>query len=237
MRVPGAVEHPDPAGAVRRHGGRAAPRAGHTGPCCRNAWSTDGHAIGRAAGERRAGGGSVFARHLAAEYRIGSQLGDRSPLQRTPSDEDGEDGSPDHVRSSPRKGRPCRIRCASAGAGCSETAPVAGKGRQVAAIILDNSPARRGSVPSGSPSPTSCWRTRDATGALIGRAARSDVIPLGNFRQGAEDTRFRRGASCSRPTPRCARRPARGSPRGWSRSSSGWRAHWTKRTATPSTGR
>ena len=31
------------------------------------------------------------------------------------------------------------------------------------------------------------------------------------------------------------RRPARAVPRGWSRSSSDWQAHWTRRTATAST--
>ena len=135
-------------------------------------------------------------------------------------------------RSSPRKGRPCRIRCASAGAGCWATAPAAARdGRSPRSSSTTACAA--GSVPSGCRSPTSCWRTRAATGPRwAGWRATSSRSATSGRGWRSRSTR----ASCSRPTPRCARRPARGSPRGWSRSSNGSPARSTRRTVTPSTG-
>ena len=86
--------------------------------------------------------------------------------------------------SSPPRARPCRSRCASAGAGCWATAPAA---------------ARAGRSPPSS-STTACAAGRRPSGCrqsdkLLEDARRdwtalggleSDVIPLGNFRQGME---------------------------------------------------
>ena len=133
--------------------------------------------------------------------------------------------------SSPRKARPCRSRCASAGAGCWATAPDAARaGRSPPSSSTTG--CADGRKRSGSRSPTSCWRTRGATGphwagwratssrsATSGRAWRYPSTP----------------ASCSRPTPRCARRPARVVPRGWIRLWDGSPVRSTRRTATPST--
>ena len=87
--------------------------------------------------------------------------------------------------SSPRKARRCRSRCVSAGAGCWATAPAAARAGR-SPPLSSTTACAAGKKRSGSRSPTSCWRTQAPRldGALGG--LESDVIPLGNFRQGME---------------------------------------------------
>ena len=217
---------PDAAGPVRRHGRRAASRCRNTARCCRSASSPTAC--------------SPTPSWRASCWRA-------RPIRGTwpPNTASAPSGRPSTAASStmtgtrkrsippssPRKARPCRSRCASAGAGCWATAPAAARAAR-SPPSSSTTGCAAGRRRSGSRSPTSCWRTRAATGprsagwratssrsATSARGWRSPSTP----------------ASCSRPTPRCARRPGRGSPRGWSRSSSGSRARSTRRTATAST--
>ena len=134
-------------------------------------------------------------------------------------------------RSSPQTARPCPARYASAGAGCSATAPAAARDARSPPSSSTTGCAAV-SAPSGSPSPTSCWKTRAATGAhWAGWRAMSSPWAISGRGWRYPSTR----ASCLPPTPRCARRPARGSPRGSTRSCSGSPARWMRTTAMHST--
>ena len=108
-----------------------------------------------------------------------------------------------------------------------------GKGRQVAAIILDNRLRGRKRALWLSQSDKLLEDARRDWCALGG--LESDVIPLGNFRQGMEipldeSILFATYATLRSPT-------GRESPRGSTRSSNGWPARSTRTTATPSTAR
>ena len=172
--------------------------------------------------------GEAHARHLAAEYRIGSQW---ETVHRRKLDDDGNEEEVDTslvTQEGETLSEPVRFRrgwMLGDGTGC-------GKGRQVAAIILDNRLRGRKKALWLSQSDKLLEDARRDWTALGG--LESDVIPLGNFRQGMEIP-LDAGILCSPPTPRCARRPAREGPRGWSRSSSGWRGRWTRRSVTTST--
>ena len=84
----------------------------------------------------------------------------------------------------PPRTKCCPSRSASGGAGCWATAPAAARaGRSPPSFSTGGCGVRSGHF--GSRSPTSCWRTRAATGApSAGRE--EDVIPLGKVRQGAD---------------------------------------------------
>ena len=84
----------------------------------------------------------------------------------------------------PPRTKCCPSRSASGAAGCWATALAAARaGRSPPSFSTSGCGARSGR--SGSRSPTSCWRTRAATGAAIG-GREDDVIPLGKVRQGAD---------------------------------------------------
>ena len=171
--------------------------------------------------------GEAHSRHLGAWFHIGSGW---ETVQRCPEDDQESIEVPFHTSDGEALSGPVRFRrgwMLGDGTGC-------GKGRQVAAIILDNRLRGRKRALWLSQSDKLLEDARRDWTALGG--LESDVIPLGNFRQGMPRSRFRR-ASCLPPTPRCARRPARGSPRGSTRSWSGSPAPSTRRTATPSTAR
>ena len=93
-----------------------------------------------------------------------------------------------------------------------------GKGRQVAAVILDNRLKGRTRSLWLSQSDKLLEDARRDWAALGG--SEDDVIPLGKFRQGAEIP-HESGISCSPPTRRCARRPGKAAPRASTRSSAG----------------
>ena len=153
----------------------------HTGRCCPNAWSTDG-LLSDAQLESIVLAGEAHARHLAADYRIGAGW---ETVQRCPEEEDGDgdDGSPDptdvtddgEVLSAPVRFR--RGWMLGDGTG-------AGKGRQVAAIVLDHWLRGRKRALWLSQSDKLVEDARRDWCALGGRE--DDVIALGRFRQGAE---------------------------------------------------
>ena len=123
--------------------------------------------------------GEAHSRHLAAEYRIGSQW---ETVHRCPKD--GEDGEEVDTSLVTQEGEtlsePVRFRrgwMLGDGTGC-------GKGRQVAAIILDNRLRGRKRALWLSQSDKLLEDARRDWTALGG--LESDVIPLGNFRQGME---------------------------------------------------
>ena len=125
--------------------------------------------------------GEAHSRHLAAEYRIGSQW---ETVHRCPKD--GEDGDEEEVDTSlvTQEGEtlsePVRFRrgwMLGDGTGC-------GKGREVAGIILDNRLRGRKKALWLSQSDKLVEDARRDWTALGG--LESDVIPLGNFRQGME---------------------------------------------------
>ena len=107
----------------------------------------------------------------------------------------------------------------------------AGKGRQVAAIMLDHWLRGRRRALWLSQSDQLVEDARRDWCALGGRE--DDVIALGRFRQGAE---IPMAEGILFATYATLRSPARqGRPRAWTRSSPGLPAHWTRMTGMPST--
>ena len=225
----------DAAGAIRRHGGRVASGAG-LAPTAARAGGDGRTAVRRPARERRAGGGKPIP--AISPRSTGSAPSGRpsTAARQTARACPGLDPGTAMTRKSDTSlvtqegetlSEPVRFRrgwMLGDGTGC-------GKGREVAGSSSTTACAD-GRRPSGSRSPTSCWRTRAATGRRsAGWKAMSS--PWATSARGWRSPSTR--ASCSRPTPRCARRPARASPRASTRSSNGSRGRSTRRTATPST--
>ena len=175
--VPGAVEHPTP--LVQSAAMAAVP---HPLPAWRPMLPekviTDG-LLSDAQLESVVLAGEAHSRHLSAEYRIGSQW---ETVHRCNDDSDeGEEIDTSFVTAEGETlSEPVRFRrgwMLGDGTGC-------GKGRQVAAIILDHRLRGRKRALWLSQSDKLLEDARRDWTALGG--IESDVIPLGNFRQGME---------------------------------------------------
>ncbi len=176
VRVPGAVAHPTP--LVQSAAMAAVP---HPAPAYRPMLPervvTDG-LLSDAQLESVVLAGEAHSPHLAARYRIGSQW---ETVHRCPEDSEDEEVDTSFVTSDGETlSEPVRFRrgwMLGDGTGC-------GKGRQVAAIILDNRLRGRKRALWLSQSDKLLEDARRDWTALGG--LESDVIPLCNFRQGME---------------------------------------------------
>ena len=187
--------------------------------------------------------GQAHGHHLSALYRIGESW---ETVARVADNEDdnGDDGdsvpetaniadatctslepNPDATGDGEALSAPVRFRrgwMLGDGTGC-------GKGRQVAAIILDHwlrGRRRR----CGCPPPTSCSRTRAATGPRSA-ARRPTSFPWASSAKGPKF--LKRPGSCLPPMQPCARLPVRESARALNRSWAGSRTGWMKTPAMP----
>ena len=172
----------DAARAVGRHGRGASPGAVLPPDAARTRGHADG-LLSDAQLESVVLAGEAHARHLAADYRIGSGW---ETVQRCndPGTSPGQDGEPVDSDSVTGDGEvlsaPVRFRRGwMLGDGTG-----AGKGRQVAAIVLDHWLRGRRRALWLSQSDKLVEDARRDWTALGGRD--DDVIPLGKFRQGAE---------------------------------------------------
>ena len=187
VRVPGAAEHPTP---LVQSAAMAA--VSHPAPAWRPLLPervvTDG-LLSDAQLESVVLAGEAHSRHLSAQYRIGSQWetvhrcpADGESLPRTGSG-DGNDEEIDTslvTQEGETLSEPVRFRrgwMLGDGTGC-------GKGREVAGVILDNRLRGRKKALWLSQSDKLLEDARRDWTALGG--LESDVIPLGNFRQGME---------------------------------------------------
>ena len=177
VRVPGAVEHPTP--LVQSAAMAAVPHpASAFRPMLPERIVTDG-LLSDTQLESVVLAGEAHSRHLAAQYRIGSQW---ETVHRCKEDGDADEEVDTSFVTQDGEilSEPVRFRrgwMLGDGTGC-------GKGRQVAAIILDNRLRGRKRALWLSQSDKLLEDARRDWTALGG--LESDVIPLGNFRQGME---------------------------------------------------
>ncbi|MDE0031159.1 MAG: strawberry notch family protein, partial [Deltaproteobacteria bacterium] len=171
-RVPGAVAHPTPLVQSAAMAAVAHPAPTHR-PLLPERVVTDG-LLSDAQLESVVLAGEAKERHLSARYRVGAgwETVRRCEEDDTAEETVTEDGE---VLSAPVRFR--RGWMLGDGTGC-------GKGRQVAAVILDNLLRGRKRALWLSASANLLEDARRDWAALGGRA--EDVIPLGNFRQGAD---------------------------------------------------
>ena len=169
----------DAAGPVRRHGRRAASGARESSDAQPERVVTEAQLSDAQLGERRPGGRSPFAPPRGGiPHRL--PVGDRPPLQRTTLTKGEEIDTSFVTAEGETLSEPVRFRrgwMLGDGTGC-------GKGRQVAAIILDNRLRGRKRALWLSQSDKLLEDARRDWTALGG--LESDVIPLGNFRAGME---------------------------------------------------
>ena len=179
VRIPGAVEHPTPLVQSAAMAAVPHPTPSHR-PICPVRVVTDG-LLSDAQLESVVLAGEAHSRHLAADYRIGSGW---ETVQRCGEDDDTDDSGSNDNGSVTADGEvlsaPVRFRRGwMLGDGTG-----AGKGRQVAAIVLDNWLRGRKRALWLSQSDKLVEDARRDWTALGG--AEADVFPISNFRQGAD---------------------------------------------------